>query len=131
MRTLVFVSPVLSIRARGYRPLVALMEKMPNKSGCSTLLIMSQIYSKISLSIIFCLILTGCGGTRVALPIGLDEAVNGVPESGIFSEDDFIRWEMSNPSRQRLLVEHRDPDAFIKQEQAHTVASLYVSQRTE
>lgn len=77
------------------------------------------------------LLLTACGGTRIALPISLNQAIDGVPKSGVFSENDRIRWEMSDVGRERLLVEHRDADAFIKQESARSVLAFrYLSAQT-
>jgi hypothetical protein len=54
----------------------------------------------------------------------MNQAVGGVSQSGVFNETDRICWEMSEGSRQRLLVEHRDPEALIKQERARSVLAF-------
>ena len=77
--------------------------------------------SRLWLILLATVLLSGCGSTRVAIPMASQDVVRDLPQSGVFTRADRLHWEGGYDGIQRLIIDHRDSSAYIKKEIARSV----------
>lgn len=80
-----------------------------------------QMLQRLLLGGVLLAVLSACTGTRVALPLAADSVIGGLAESGVIGPADRSTQEWADGGRQRIIIDHRNPDAVWKKPVATTI----------